>query len=139
MDNRIIIRNYIPDDRERVIKLWDACNLIFKGNDPEKDIELKMEFQPELFFVGITGDTLIATVMAGYDGHRGWLNYLGVHPARRGMGYGKALVEYSIQRLKDLNCPKLNIQVRNSNTAVIGFYQRLGFMMHEVTSMQLKF
>lgn len=138
MENTLIIRNYKENDKIHVIEIWEACGLLIKGNDPGKDIELKMKFQPELFFVASINNTVVATVMTGYDGHRGWLNYLGVHPAFRGKGYGRSLVKYSIQKLKELNCPKLNIQVRNSNTGVMGFYQKLGFIMHDVIGMQLK-
>jgi len=76
--------------------------------------------------------------MTGYDGHRGWVNYLGVHPEYRGTGCGRMLVEFSIQRLKSLNCPKINLQVRGSNSGVLDFYRKLGFNEHDVISMQMK-
>jgi ribosomal protein S18 acetylase RimI-like enzyme len=138
MKKEINIRNFNSADKAEVINLWNLCGLIVPSNDPEKDIELKMKFQPELFFIAVSAGTIIGTVMTGYDGHRGWLNYLGVHPEHRGTGCGRLLIEYSIQRLKELNCPKINLQVRNSNTSVIDFYKKLGFIDHEVTSMQLK-
>jgi ribosomal protein S18 acetylase RimI-like enzyme len=138
MKNKLVIRNYNNNDKDQVIGLWDSCGLIVHDNDPEKDIDLKLKFQPELFFVALSDDNIIGTVMVGYDGHRGWLNYLGVHPLYRNNGYGRSIVEFSIQKLKDLNCPKLNLQIRNNNTRVTGFYQKLGFKNHEVTGMQLK-
>lgn len=139
MKNQILIRTFAAADKEEVIILWNLCGLIVPSNNPEKDIELKMSFQPELFFIAESENIIIGTVMTGYDGHRGWLNYLGVHPEYRGTGCGKMLVEFSIQKLKELNCPKLNLQVRNSNTGVIDFYKRLGFAEHDVISLQLKF
>jgi len=138
MKNQILIKNFTAADKDEVIILWNLCGLIVPSNNPEKDIELKMSFQPELFFIAESEKKIIGTVMTGYDGHRGWLNYLGVHPEYRGVGCGRMLVEFSIQKLKELNCPKLNLQVRNSNTSVIDFYKRLGFSEHEVISLQLK-
>jgi ribosomal protein S18 acetylase RimI-like enzyme len=138
MNNKLIIKNYNDNDKYQVIRLWNECGLIIQDNDPEKDIELKLKFQPELFFVALLDENIIGSVMVGYDGHRGWLNYLGVHPSYRGNGCGRSLVEFSIQKLKELNCPKLNLQIRNNNSRVTGFYQKLGFKNHEVNSMQLK-
>ena len=138
MKAEITIRNYKPDDKIEVINLWSICGLIVPGNNPEKDIELKTEFQPDLFFVAESGERIIGTVMTGYDGHRGWLNYLGVHPDYRKSRCGSSLVEYSIEKLKELGCPKLNIQVRTGNSAVKDFYKKLGFLDHDVSAMQLK-
>jgi ribosomal protein S18 acetylase RimI-like enzyme len=138
MKKEIIIRNFKFSDREEVITLWNLCGLIVPSNNPERDIELKMKFQPELFFVAESEDKIIGTVMTGYDGHRGWLNYLGVHPEYRKNGCGRQLIEYSIEKLKKLDCPKINLQVRNSNTAVKEFYKKLGFLDHDVVNMQLK-
>ena len=75
-----IIRSYQPDDREDVIHIWDACGLIRAWNDPALDIARKIATQKELFFVGEYAHKLIATVMFGYEGHRGWLNYFAVLP-----------------------------------------------------------
>jgi ribosomal protein S18 acetylase RimI-like enzyme len=138
MKNEILIRNFTKADKEEVIILWNLCGLIVPSNDPEKDIELKMSFQPELFFVAESDNIIIGSVMTGYDGHRGWLNYLGVHPEHRNRGCGRKLIEFSIEKLKGLNCPKINLQVRETNKDVIEFYKKLNFDKHEVISMQLK-
>lgn len=138
MKNDITIRKFNFADRAEVINLWNLCGLVIQSNNPETDIELKMSFQPELFFVAELNGIITGTVMAGYDGHRGWLNYLCVHPAHRRSGCGRSMVEFSIQKLKELGCPKLNLQVRNSNLGVIDFYKKLGFNAHDVTGMQLK-
>ena len=138
MKKEIIIRTFKTSDKEQVINLWNLCGLVVPSNDPEKDIELKMSFQPELFFVAESDSIIIGTVMTGYDGHRGWLNYLGVHPEHRNTGCGRKLVEFSIEKLRGLNCPKINLQVRESNKDVIDFYKKLNFDRHEVISMQLK-
>jgi len=138
MEKEILIRAFTLKDKSQVINLWTLCGLIVPGNDPEKDINLKMKFQPELFFIAESELKIIGTVMTGYDGHRGWLNYLGVHPDYRGIGCGRSLVKFSLQKLKELDCPKINLQVRSSNTGVIDFYKKLGFTGHDVISMQLK-
>ncbi len=138
MKTEVKIRNFKTSDKDQVINLWNLCGLVVPSNNPEKDIELKMSFQPELFFIAESDNIIIGSVMTGYDGHRGWLNYLGVHPDYRGTGCGRMLIEFSIQRLKDLNCPKINLQVRRSNSGVLDFYRKLGFNEHDVTSMQMK-
>lgn len=138
MEKKITIRNFRFEDQERVIGLWHLCGLIVPSNDPGKDIELKMQFQPDLFFIAECGGIIIGTVMAGYDGHRGWLNYLGVHPDHRKTGCGRRLIEHSIDKLRSLECPKINLQVRSSNTGVKDFYRKLGFSDHDVSCMQLR-
>ncbi len=137
-DAEFIIRKYNETDKIQVINLWAECKLLFPGNDPEIDIRLKISFQPDLFLVGITDGRIAATVMAGYDGHRGWLNYLGVLPEFQGKGFGRRIILHAIELLKSLECPKINLQVRNNNTGVIKFYKKLGFSEHDVSCMQLR-
>ena len=118
-----------------MIRLWQDCRLVVPWNDPKQDIQLKLQVQPELFFVGLIDAQIVATLMAGYEGHRGWLNYLAVTPAHQRQGIGRRMVEAAIATLKAMNCPKINLQVRTSNPAVIEFYERLGFKIDEVVSM----
>ncbi len=132
------IRAYGAADEQQVVELWRRCNLIVSWNDPQHDIQLKVQVQPDLFLVGIVGDDVIATVMAGYDGHRGWLNYLAVTPDLQHQGIGRMMVTAAIARLRGLGCPKINLQVRASNTAVIDFYTRLGFKVDDVVSMGMR-
>jgi ribosomal protein S18 acetylase RimI-like enzyme len=126
------------DHRQQVIKLWEKCGLLFPGNDPDYDIDLKIKFQPHLFFILLIDGIAAGSVMAGFDGHRGWLNYLCVHPDFRNMGYGRDLIAHAVQQLKKTGCPKINLQIRNSNTGVIEFYKKAGFYIHDVMCMQLK-
>ena len=104
-------------------------------NDPKKDIGRKIEVQPELFLVGFLEDQLVASVMAGYEGHRGWINYLAVSPQHRRKGYGRMIMIEAERLLSSLRCPKINLQVRTSNRAVIEFYQHIGYEVDEVVSL----
>ncbi|MCL2315960.1 MAG: GNAT family acetyltransferase [Actinomycetia bacterium] len=127
------IRTCEPGDADAVIALWEACGLTRPWNDPHADIERKRAFQPGLFFVGATEDgEIIATVMAGYDGHRGAINLLAVDPARRGEGLGAALLAHAEAALAALGCPKINLQVRPENADVAGFYERCGYEPFQV-------
>lgn len=127
MSDTLQIRPFRPEDQATVIALWQACGLTRPWNDPAKDIERKRAEQPELFFVGEWGGRIVASAMAGYDGHRGWVNYLSVEPALQGRGLGAALMRHIEAQLTARGCPKLNLQVRQGNDAVLGFYARLGY------------
>lgn len=129
------IRPFHADDEAQVVALWQRCGLVVPWNDPHQDIARKMDVQPELFLVGTRGASVIATVMAGYDGHRGWLNYVAVAPEAQGQGFGREIVEAAIAALRARGCPKINLQVRASNAAVMAFYQQLGFVVDDVVSM----
>jgi ribosomal protein S18 acetylase RimI-like enzyme/8-oxo-dGTP pyrophosphatase MutT (NUDIX family) len=133
--HKLNIRPCRHDDRDAVVALWHACGLIVPQNDPVADIDLKLDFQPDLFLVGRQTDHLIATVMAGYEGHRGWINYLAVHPDFRRQGIGRQMVAAAEAKLRQLGCPKINLQVRRTNTGVIAFYRRLGFSVDAVVSL----
>jgi len=128
------VRPFEPDDQEEVIRLWHDCGLVVPQNDPVKDIARKLQFQPGLFLVGEREGQIVATAMAGYDGHRGWINYLAVSPALQGSGLGRRIMEEAEARLRALGCPKINLQVRTSNTQVIAFYERIGYKRDDVVS-----
>ena len=105
------------------------------ANIPKRDIAIKLTVQPELFLVAVDGEELIGTAMVGFDGHRGWLNYLAVKPSHRRRGIGSALVQQAEADLSALGCPKLNLQVRADNDAVVAFYRRHGFEIEPRISM----
>jgi ribosomal protein S18 acetylase RimI-like enzyme len=132
------ITRYSPKYQNAVIALWNACNLIVPQNDPLEDIQKKLAFQPELFFIALFDGQLIGSVMGGYEGHRGWIQYLAVLPAFQKRGYGKKLVSKAIVELRKLGCVKVNLQVRRSNAAVVGFYKHLGFEEEERISMGMR-
>jgi ribosomal protein S18 acetylase RimI-like enzyme len=129
------IRTFQAADESAVVALWDECGLTRPWNDPHKDIARKLAVQPELFLVGVIDAALMASVMAGYEGHRGWMNYLAVAPRLRGRGYGRALVEHVERLLLERGCPKINLQVRASNPEAVAFYRRLGYAQDESISL----
>ena len=128
------IREFKETDRERVIWLWEQCELVRPWNDPNKDIDRKLQFQADLFFVGEKESKIISTAMAGYDGHRGSVFYLAVDPNYQNNGIGRTLMQHIEQALGALGCPKLNIVVRSSNTSVLSFYKHLGYEKDDVVS-----
>jgi ribosomal protein S18 acetylase RimI-like enzyme len=121
------IREYIETDEQQVIDLWMKCHLVVSSNNPMRDIQRKLRVGRDLFLVGILDNKIIATVMGGYEGHRGWINYLAVDPGYQGNGYGRLIMEAVEQRIRSKGCPKINLQVRATNKAVIRFYQSLGY------------
>ena len=121
------IRQFVPNDTNRVIFIWEQCDLVRNWNNPNFDIQRKLNFQKELFFVGLLNDEIIATAMFGYDGHRGWLNYFAVLPNFQKRGFGKKLMTFGEMALTEKGCPKLNLQIRNDNTKAINFYQKVGY------------
>jgi len=137
-DAEFIIRSYQASDESAVIELWYRCNLVVPQNEPKKDIEMKRKVQPDLFFVGTIGNRIVATVMAGYDGHRGWIYYLAVDPDCQRQQIGRRMMEKAESALKNRGCPKINLQVRTSNQAVISFYERLGFSNDDVIGLGKK-
>ncbi len=129
------LRPYADADESAVVELWRRCELTRPWNDPHKDIQRKLTTQAELFLVGELAGTVVATVMAGYDGHRGWVNYLAVAPEHRTRGYGRLLMRHVEELLAARGCPKLNLQVRTGNTAVLEFYRRIGYSADDVASL----
>jgi ribosomal protein S18 acetylase RimI-like enzyme len=121
------IRKYIETDEQQVIDLWIKCHLVVSSNNPKRDIQRKLKVDRDLFLVGILDEKVIATVMGGYEGHRGWINYLAVDPGFQGKGYGRLMMEAIEQRIRLKGCPKINLQVRATNKAVIQFYRSLGY------------
>ena len=126
---------YSPEYEAEVIELWRKCSLTRPVNNPQKDIERKMKVNPELFLIGVEKGKVIATAMGGYEGHRGWVNYLGVDPAYRKKGLGQQIMQALEERLLERGCPKLNLQVLATNTEAMKFYERTGYKRDEVISM----
>lgn len=123
----MLIRPFARADTEAVVGLWERCGLTRPWNDPRRDIERKLTVQPELFLVGTVQAALVASLMAGYDGHRGWVNYLAVDPGYRHQGLARRLMDVVEHELTALGCPKISLQVRAGNEAALDFYRGLGF------------
>ena len=145
-----VIRQFTPADTEAVVAVWESCGLVRPWNDPRRDIARKLTVQPELFLVATespsgpdadphgtdpVGPAVVAAGMAGFDGHRGWVNYLAVRPDLQGSGLGHAFMAEFERLLTDLGCPNVNLQVRAGNEQVIGFYESLGYTDDRTVSM----
>lgn len=129
------IRGFSAGDEDAVVELWKRCELTRPWNDPRKDIHRTLESGVGQLIVGVAEGTIVATVMVGYDGHRGWINYLAVAPDHRREGLGRKMMTRAEELLRELSCPKINLQVRTTNADAIGFYQRLGYTVDDVVSL----
>ncbi len=129
------IREFQLADSDQVIALWTECGLTKPWNDPMRDIHRKMQSADSLFLVGEQGNRIIAAVMGGYDGHRGWMNYLAVAPGAQRTGIATKLINDLESRLVAVGCAKLNLQIRTDNLAVQEFYATLGYSTDAVVSM----
>ena len=134
-ESSLLIRPLKEGDEEALVSLWNICKLTVPWNNPYKDIARKLNVQAELFLVGYLEYKLISSVMGGYDGHRGWINYLAVHPEFQARGYGNQLMDNVETRLRKLGCPKINLQIREGNDKVLSYYQKLGFVEEKRISM----
>ena len=134
-ESSLLISPFQTEDEDALVALWKMCELTVPWNNPHKDIARKLQVQPELFLVGILDNSLIATVMGGYEGHRGWINYLAVHQDFQGKGYGQEIMNSVETGLREMGCPKINLQIRRVNDKIAFFYQKLGFTNDPVVSM----
>jgi len=135
MSNELHIRSFRPNDEAAVVALWRDCQLTRPWNDPLKDIQRKLGVQPHMFLVGLLRDKLVASIMAGYDGHRGWIYYLAVAPKCRHRGFARQMMAEAERLLLEAGCPKISLLIRTDNESAIAFYHRIGFTVDEVTSM----
>ena len=129
------IRPFQAADEPVVVALWEECKLTRPWNDPRKDIARKLAVQPELFLVGTLDGAVVASVMAGYEGHRGWVNCLAVGARFRGQGHARTLMQHVEAELLKRGCPKVSLLVRNSNRDALDFYRHLGYAQDEAVSL----
>lgn len=135
-DSEIKIRLYGQSDHEAVVALWsDRLNLSRVHNDPALSLDRKVVYQPELFFVAEVDGCVVGTVMGGYDGHRGWLYSVAVNKAFEGRGIASALVDHTLNKLRELGCVKVNLQVMAENSSGIAFWESQGWKIEERVSM----
>lgn len=132
----IPIAPYRPDQLAGVDALWREA---FPDDPPRNRAEIsipaKLAVQPELLLVATDDGEVVGSVMAGYDGHRGWIYSLAVRSTHRGRGLGVSLIEEAEARLKALGCLKVNLQVRATNERVVGFYRDRGYRIEDRISM----
>ncbi|ATF86604.1 MULTISPECIES: GNAT family acetyltransferase [Burkholderiaceae] len=138
-DEDLSIRIFERADTERVIALWiEAFPSYSERSAPHRDprfaIEMKLATQPELFFVALRGARLVGTVMAGYDGHRGWLYSFAVANDARRLGIGRAMMAHAEAELAALGCRKINLQVLQDNDEACRFYAALGYQVEPLVS-----
>jgi ribosomal protein S18 acetylase RimI-like enzyme len=130
----LVLRSYRPGDREALVALWSICELTRPWNNPHRDIDRKLARDGDNLLVLEEDNQLIGSVMVGYEGHRGWVNYLAVHPDHRRQGLGRLLMDEAERRLRDLGCAKVNLQVRASNETAREFYRQIGYTVDEAVS-----
>jgi len=122
--------------RSQVVKLWkDIFGYTEARNDPELSIDKKLAVDKDLFFVAVDSGKVIGTIMAGYDGHRGWIYSLAVMPENRKTNIGTKLLETAEKKLKEKGCLKINLQIMSTNIDVMKFYKKNGYKKEERISM----
>jgi ribosomal protein S18 acetylase RimI-like enzyme len=121
------IRPYRDADLGAVVDLWQACDLTRPWNPPARDIDFCRSSGHGELFVAEAEGRIVGTVMAGHDGHRGWLYYVAVDPPRQRSGIGQRLVDHAEAWLAASGVPKAMLIVRDTNIAVTSFYERLGY------------
>ncbi len=131
-DSAMIFRDFSSADTACVVALWQECGLTRPWNDPVKDIRRKQTDKNGAFWVVCRGDEVIASVMIGYDGHRGTINYLAIAPAFQRSGLGAELMRRAEAFLIEIGCPKVSFCVRKDNLSVLAFYDRLGYAADDV-------
>jgi len=130
------VREFRMTDYDAVVALWQAAGLHLSPSDDRARILHKLERDPDLFLVGAEQGTLVAAVVGGYDGRRGWVYHLAVHPDHQGRGLGAALLAELEERLRRKGCHKLNLLVEPDNASVQRFYQRVGYRRDELIFME---
>jgi len=133
--NGLVVRTYSAEDQQAVIDLWDRCGLLRPWNNPGKDICRKLRANSDWFLVAVVGSKIVGSIMIGYEGHRGWINYLAVDPSLRRQGVGRRLMEQAEELLRKAACPKINLQIRSANKEAADFYASLGYLQDDVISL----
>ncbi len=123
------------EHRQQVVDLWkDAFGYEVSYNSPGLVIDQKIAHD-DFLFVALDGKVVIGTAMAGYDGHRGWIYSVAVHPDFRKQGVGSRLLSHAQDRLVAMGCLKINLQITGENSEVQAFYEANGFSVEERVSM----
>ena len=132
------IRPYHHTDRDALTHLWaESFPNDPLWNEPNAMLDQKLGHSPESLLVGLNDGVLVAAVMAGYDGHRGWINALAVKPGHRQQAFGAAMVRAAVNFLNDQGAVKVNLQVRGDNHSLQRYYESLGFVTEDRISMAI--
>ena len=121
------------EDRDiaEVIGLWQRCGSTRPWNDPARDIALARKDANATVLLGRHDGALVASVLVGHDGHRGWVYYVTVDPDYRFKGFGRAIMSAAEHWLRARGIEKLQLMVRGDNAEVHAFYQSLGYFEQE--------
>ena len=133
--SELVVQIYSAADQQAVIDLWDRCGLLRPWNNPVKDIARKLRANSDWFLVAVIRNKVVGSIMIGYEGHRGWINYLAVDPSLRRQGVGRRLMEQAEELLRKAGCPKINLQIRSANKEAADFYASLGYLQDDVISL----
>jgi len=121
------IEDVSPADVDAVTALWEEAGLTRAWNPPATDLRRALDGPMSTVLGAFLDDRLVGTVMVGHDGHRGWVYYLAVAETQRGTGLGRRLMQAAEAWLVERGAVKLQLMVRETNSAVMGFYDRLGY------------
>jgi ribosomal protein S18 acetylase RimI-like enzyme len=131
-----MIRAALTSDRAAVVALWSACGLVRPWNDADRDFTLALVTATSTVLVASDDDgTIVGSVMAGFDGHRGWVYYLAVAPAARRTGLGRLLMGAGEDWLRGQGAPKLQLMVCDGNEEALAFYAALGLERQPVVTL----
>ncbi|MFC3714516.1 GNAT family acetyltransferase [Sphingoaurantiacus capsulatus] len=125
-----------PQEADAAVALWQACGLTRPWNDPHADLKFAFDTPTSTILAGRIDGKLAATVMVGFDGHRGWVYYLAVDPTLQRGGHGAVMMRAAEDWLRGQGVPKLNLMVRGDNAVATGFYEAIGYDRSDVIVLQ---
>jgi ribosomal protein S18 acetylase RimI-like enzyme len=131
----LVIEPATTADASAVIALWHACGLTRPWNDPQADFTIALATSTSAILLAREEGVIVASIMTGFDGHRGWVYYLGVDPAQRRHGLGRQMMAAAESWLRDAGVPKIQLMVRGDNQAATGFYRALGYQLQDVLTL----
>jgi len=129
------IRPFVIEDTDAVLEVWSLAGMTTPERNPRADIQKKLRHSPESCFVGVLEGRVVATVMVGYDGHRGWIYSLAVKPDLQRKGIGSQMMEHVENWLRQHGCPRAKLQIDEARSDVAGFYEKLGYEVQPLVSM----
>ena len=129
------IRSFVIEDTDAVLEVWSLAGITTPQRNPRADIQKKLRHSPESFFVGTFEGKVVATVMVGYDGHRGWIYKLAVKPDLQRKGIGRQMMEHAESWFRQQGCLRVRLEVEEARADVARFYEKLGYEVRPLISM----